>query len=113
VKRVVTLRILVEARNERDEQMLEGASNSVLQQAAKQFRTFHYSVLGSEVGHNVPTKEESMRLIPRKMHWGIMNCPICSDKMVPASRLTEDWARVDCKMCLKRKPKTMQTELSL
>jgi len=113
MKHIITLRLLVEADDEKAEGKLQQVSKELLAMSEKGLRVFGFRTLGKEDGYTKPTKEEAMRLMPRRIHWGIMNCPICSDKMVPSTRLTENWARVDCKQCLKRKPKTMQTELAL
>lgn len=113
MKHLITLRLLVEPNDKRAEARLEQASKELLAMAVKGLTLFGFTTLGKEDGFTKPTKEEAMRLVPRRTHWGIMNGAICCDKLMPASRLTENWARVDCKMCLRRKPKTMQTELAL
>lgn len=112
MKHVITLRLLVDTKNDRDEQMLEKASKFILEQAEKQLTNFHYEVLGTETGHTQPTRDESIRLIPRKIHYGLATYPCCSkSKQVARDRVVENWNNVTCKQCLKKKPETLQAEL--
>lgn len=112
MKRVVVLRLLVDVVAEHPSTRIGMASNKAIQRAAEAFKQFEVSVEGMEFSFTKPTKEESMRLVPKKIHYGFHNVPSCSEKRsVPNSRLTEDWKKVTCRPCLKHRPKTMQTEL--
>jgi hypothetical protein len=111
MKRIVLLRMLVEAPNERGNARIEMSTNKALQRAAEVFKMFDVEVVGQESCFSQPTKEESMRLMPRRTHFGLGYLGLCSDKSVPFSRISSNWDKVDCKMCLKHKPSSQQTEM--
>jgi hypothetical protein len=104
--------MLVEVPDEHANARLEMATNKSIQRAAEVYKMFDVEVVGMESSFTKPTKEESMRLVPRKIHFGVEVYPCCSKvKTAPRGRIVNDWAQVTCVQCLKKKEASLQAAL--
>lgn len=113
MKTVVTFRLLIEATKEQPAQ-LEVAMRQTLEMAVKSMKVYRLRTLGKEAFLGKPTKEESIRLTPRKKHFGGDGYALCvSDifKRIAVGRTTQNWTAVTCKKCLKKRPASAQKEL--
>jgi hypothetical protein len=74
-------------------------------------RQYGLEPLGAETCVGKATKEEHIRLTPRKIHFGISTFKCCSRIFeAPKRMVTEDWEKVTCKLCLKKRD-VAQTEM--
>lgn len=99
---VVTIRLMVEYPAEQAEKLVE-ALGQVATGTAKNLKVFGMKTLGKEWTVGTPTKEEAVRLIPKRIHYGMGGMSLCEHE-TPKSRLSMDWKQVDCKRCRKKKP---------
>lgn len=112
MKHVILLRLLVETEEVHANAHLEMATNKALQNAEAAYKAFGVGVVGRESSLTKPTKEEAMRLTPRRIHFGDEGHALCTaSRLFPKDATTPGWERVDCKQCLKKKPASMQKEL--
>lgn len=76
-------------------------------------RLYGISLVGIDAGYpRKPTREENMRMAPLAVHFGSDIWGDCTSKRsFPRSRVTNDWKKVTCKKCLKKRPQGEQKEL--
>jgi hypothetical protein len=110
---LITFRLLVETSE--CEHTLDAAVRQTLEMIPKSMKVYSIKTLGKEASFGKPTKDESIRLMPRRIHFGDYSHSICHKdpyRTIPLSRLTKDWAKVTCKPCLRyKKEMTGQQEL--
>ena len=104
MRQLITIRALVEFPSSKHPNQLETAARQTVAAIPKNLRVFGFKTLGTEFVFGNPSKEENIRLTPRKRHYGFFGAPVCADRVVPKDRVTEDWKKVTCKQCLKKKP---------
>ena len=74
---------------------------------------FICALIGSEFGYAGPTREEAIRLTPRRVHIGGDGFTLCGKENVAKSRLTQDWTKVDCKACKKKRQQAGEKQKEL
>ena len=105
MRQLIKIQMLVEFDSDKL-QHVEPGVRQALNVVPPYLALFGMKVVGTEFTRTTPTKDENVRLSPRKKH---MDGTTCGAK-APPSRLVKDWAKVTCRTCLKYKPKN-QAEL--
>lgn len=111
MKQLVQLAVMVEVKPQNLPKLNIGLRQ--LGDSVKKFlRLFDVKVLAVSSGYRAPSREESIAMTPRAVHYGADIWGDCTSKRsFPRSRVTDDWRRVTCKKCLKKKPQGVQKEL--
>ncbi len=112
MKRVILIRALVDT-GEKNAAEIDSALRQSSQGLKSNLKVFGMKVLGSEFGYADPTREEAIRLTPRRTHIGGDGFTLCGKENVAKSRLTQDWTKVDCKACKKKRQQAGEKQKEL
>ena len=100
MKKILVLKLLVDVDSGISPQRLAVAFESAQEEAYSTLRKYKIEVVGSTYIYDNPTRQESITMTPIRKHFGIAKVTACDRK---SSRITNDWGKVTCKMCLRKK----------
>lgn len=104
MNRTLVIRLVTEVDWGNPDPRLERLLEQVAKGVKKDLSALGVKIVGHEVEVLRPSKEEAIRLIPRRIHYGLSGWSACDREVHAAKRLVLSWRQVTCKRCLKKMP---------
>lgn len=111
MNQLITIRIIIDHQPKKTSPaQLDALGRAAMLGAESTIAGWGIHAVGGDYLIAKPSREEAIGLTPRKKHHGVDGFTDCRDEPVAKRNTTEDWTKVTCKHCLRRRPAGRQRE---